>query len=218
MKHYKYIIFDLDGTLTDSAPGVINAIVYALEHLGVDVPEKKVLSTFVGPPLRESFHHSCGLSLEKTEEAIRFFREYYAPTGIYENSAYPGIAAALARLKDAGRTLAVATSKLDESAVQVVEHFGLAPYLDFVAGSTADGTRWDKADVLRYARARLGADADDALMVGDRKYDVEGAAKNGVACMGVLYGYGDREELERAGALCLAETPEDIARLILADQ
>ena len=217
MKHYPYIIFDLDGTLTDSGPGVMNAVTYALERFGVEVPDRNALRAFVGPPLRESFRRFGGLSPEKAEEAILVFREYYEPTGIFENSVYPGIEAMLSELKAAGRTLAVATSKLDKTALRVLDHFGLSPYFDVVIGSRVDGTLSEKAEVLKYALTRLGADAEDALMVGDRKYDVEGAAENGVACLGVLYGYGDREELERAGAMCLAETPEDVARLILAD-
>ena len=216
MKHYPYIIFDLDGTLTDSGPGVMNAVTYALERFGVEVPDKTALRAFVGPPLRESFRRFGGLSPEKADEAILVFREYYEPTGIFENSVYPGMEAALSRLKAAGRTLAVATSKLDVTSYRVLDHFGLSPYFDVVAGSRADGTLSEKAEVLEYALTRLGIGAADALMVGDRKYDVEGAAKNGVECMGVLYGYGSEEELLSAGAICLAETPADIARLILA--
>ena len=217
MKHYPYIIFDLDGTLTDSGPGVMNGIVYALERFGIAAPDRAALHECIGPPLRDSFQRLGGFSREKAEEAIEVFREYYGPTGIFENSVYPGVAAMLGELKAAGRTLAVATSKLDVSAYRVLDHFGLSAYFDVVIGSRADGTLSEKVEVLKYALTRLGADAADALMVGDRKYDVEGAAENGVACMGVLYGYGDREELERAGAICLAETPADIARLILTD-
>ena len=217
MKHYPYIIFDLDGTLTDSGPGVMNGITYALERFGIEAPERSALHECIGPPLRESFQRLGGFSREKAEEAIEVFREYYAPIGIFENSVYPGIAAALGELKAAGRTLAVATSKLDESALRVLDHFGLSSYFDLVVGSRADGTLSEKAEVLEHALKLLDADAADALMVGDRKYDVEGAAENGVTCMGVLYGYGDRAELERAGAICLAVTPADIARLILAD-
>ena len=215
MKQYPYIIFDLDGTLTDSGPGVMNGIIYALERFGVEAPEKSALHECIGPPLRESFQRLGGFSPEKAEEAILVFREYYEPTGIFENSVYPGMEAALGRLKAAGRTLAVATSKLDVTALRVLDHFGLSPYFDVVVGSRADGTLSEKAEVLGHALGLLGAGAADALMVGDRKYDVEGAAENGVECMGVLYGYGDREELRRAGAMCLAETPADIARLIL---
>ena len=217
MKYYPYIIFDLDGTLTDSGPGVMNGIIYALERFGVEAPDRAALHECIGPPLRESFRRLGGFSREKAEEAIEVFREYYAPIGIFENSVYPGIAAALGELKAAGRTLAVATSKLDVSALRVLDHFGLSAYFDLVVGSRADGTLSEKAEVLEHTLRLLGAGAADALMVGDRKYDVEGAAENGVACMGVLYGYGSREELERAGAVCLAETPEDIARLILEE-
>ena len=215
MKHYKYIFFDLDGTLTDSGPGVMNGIVYALERFGVAPPDEASLHECIGPPLRDSFQRLGGFSREKAEEAILVFREYYEPTGIFENSVYPGIEAMLGALKAAGRTLAVATSKLDETALRVLDHFGLSTYFDVVIGSRADGTLSEKAEVLKYALTRLGADAADVLMVGDRKYDIEGAAENGVACLGVLYGYGSREELLSAGAISLAETPADIARLIL---
>ena len=211
---YDVILFDLDGTLTDSGPGIMNAAAYAMEHYGLRYDEA-LLRRFVGPPLLESFRDFCGFSGEKVIEAVEVFREYYGPTGIFENSVYPGMEAALNRLKAAGRTLAVATTKLDTSAYRVLDYFGLSPYFDVVAGSHADGTFSEKAEVLACVLERLGVGAADALMVGDRKYDVEGAAENRVACMGVLYGYGSREELLSAGVICLAETPEDIARLIL---
>lgn len=217
MKNYDIILFDLDGTLTDSGPGIMNAAAYAVKKLGAPVPDRSVLRAFVGPPLADSFERFCGFPREKALEAVQAYREYYNVTGIFENSVYPGMEKALSALTGAGKTLAVATSKPETAARRVLEHFGLAGYFTVIAGATEDGSRVAKADVVAYALERLGVSGPGvALMVGDREHDVLGAAANGLECMGVLYGYGSRVELESAGAVCTADTPEDVARLILA--
>lgn len=214
---YDVILFDLDGTLTDSGPGIMNAAAYAMEHYGLRA-DKETLRRFVGPPLLESFRDFCGFDRAKCEEAIWVFREYYEPKGIFENSVYPGVPEMLETLLAAGKRLAVATSKLDSAARRVLEHFDLAKYFELASGSLADNTRTTKAEVVAWALETLGvtdADKGRALMVGDREHDVRGARKNGLDCLGVLYGYGDAAELERAGAIALAATPRETAELIL---
>ena len=188
------ILFDLDGTLTDSQEGIINAISYALDYMGVHM-ERGELVKFIGPPLLESLPEYCGFNLKQSEDAIERFREYYQARGWLENAPYPGVPALLRDLKAAGKELLVATSKPEDMAVQVLEHFGLAQYFERICGapsSAPDSTR--KADVVR--RALSGAaDPSRAVMVGDRRHDVAGAKENGLPCIGVLYGYGGREEL-----------------------
>ena len=213
---FDVILFDLDGTLTDSADGIINSFVHALKHYGLPHDDREVLRRIVGPPLPYSFSHFYGFSSEKTEEAVSIFREYYQKIGIFENKVYDGVPEMLAALKQAGFTLAVATSKPEVFAERILERFGLASYFTAVAGATMDEKRTGKADVIRYAMEKLGiSDASRIVMVGDREHDILGAAAIGVTSIGVLYGYGDREELCRAGADSLAETPQDVVSHIL---
>ena len=214
---YDVILFDLDGTLTDSGPGIMNAAAYAMEHYGLR-HDPETLRRFVGPPLLDSFRDYCGFDREKCEEAIWVFREYYEVKGIFENSVYPGVPEMLQKLLDSGKRLAVATSKLDSAAVRVLEHFDLAKYFELAAGSLADNTRTRKAEVVAWVLETLGvtdADKNRALMVGDREHDVFGARENGLDCLGVLYGYGDAAELRGAGAIALAATARETAELIL---
>jgi phosphoglycolate phosphatase len=216
MKNYNTILFDLDGTLTDSGPGILNAVVYAMEKFGFPTPDEAVLRSFVGPPLHESFERVCSFDADKAQEAVRVFREYYNDTGIFENSVYPGMKQALSALVDAGKTLGVATSKPETAARRVLDYFDLSKYFTVIVGASADGTRIQKADVVTCAMEQLGVTSGQALMVGDREHDVRGAAANGLECLGVLYGYGDRAELENAGAIALASTAQEMAEMILS--
>lgn len=209
---YETIYFDLDGTLTDSGPGIMNAVAYALKALGWRVPEREALRRYVGPPLVDSFQRYEGMRLDAARQAVEQYRVYYNVTGKFENTPYPGIRALLARLREKGRRLIVATSKPEALSVEILEHFDLARYFDFIAGSTLDETRMTKAQVLRYAMARGGN--ENAVMVGDRCYDVEGARENGLSCVGVAYGYGGRAELEAAGAISVAETVPELEQLL----
>ena len=198
------ILFDLDGTLTDPKVGITKAVAVALDHFGIR-EEPDHLTHFIGPPLDESFPEFYGFSQEQVDTATELFRDYYTRQGWRENIPYPGAADLLRDLKAAGRTTMIATSKPEAMAVQVLEHFGLAQYFEQICGapsSAPDSAR--KADVVRRA---LGGAADPsrAVMVGDRRHDVEGARENGLPCIGVLYGYGGREELEAAGAEFIAE-------------
>ena len=208
------VFFDLDGTLTDSGPGITASVAYALEKLGTEPPAREALRRFIGPPLLQSFARFCGFDEAKCREAVRLYREYFTAGGMFENSVYPGIPEALAELRAAGFRLAVATSKPELFSREIVAHFGLAGCFEAVCGAAMDETRTEKADVLRYALDTLGVKAEESLMVGDRAHDVLGAKALGVPCVGVLWGYGSREELTAADAAALAETPAELAALL----
>ncbi len=215
MGNYEYIFFDLDGTLTDSAAGIMNSFTYAIEHMGGKVSDKAGLKKFVGPPLQETFEKSLGYSPEDTTRAITFYREYYhGMGGRFENEVYPGIEELLTRLKSKGKKLIVATSKNEYGTKVVLEHFGLDKYFDFIAAAN-DADRQHKTEVLRYAIEEIGVkDLSTAVMIGDRENDITAAKTLGIDSIGVLYGYGDEKELTTAGATYLAESAEDIERLV----
>ncbi len=212
-----HILFDLDGTLTDPGIGITNSVMYALERYGISVDSRESLYRFIGPPLVDSFQRFYGFSPADARAAVDVYREYFADRGIFENEVYPGIPALLSRLRAAGLRLIMATSKPEEYAVQIAEHFGLTDFFDCIAGAAMDETRSQKWEVIEYALARCGVtDRDAVLMVGDRKHDVLGASRCGLACLGVLYGYGSRDELEKAGACAFAETVEAVGDYILS--
>ncbi|MBR1741039.1 MAG: HAD family hydrolase [Lachnospiraceae bacterium] len=208
---YKNILFDLDGTLTDPGLGITNSVMYALRRFDIHAEDRAALYKFIGPPLRESFEVFYGFSREKSEMAIRYYREYFSERGLYENEVYDGIESLLNTLKERGKTLLVATSKPEVYAVRILKHFKLYDYFDFVAGATMDSTRNEKADIIKYAlqSCRI-SEKSSTVMVGDRKHDVIGARENGLDSIGVLFGYGNADELKDAGAAFLAEKPEDI--------
>ena len=206
---YSIILFDLDGTLTDSAEGIVNSVVYALERKGIPYTSNRELRRFVGPPLQDSFRDYCGFSEEQAKEAVKIFREYFTEKGIYENSVYEGVSEMLDALCKAGFTLAVATSKPEAFAEQILMRFDLAKYFSVIAGAEMNGT--SKPVVIRQALQRLGAEpSDQILMVGDREHDILGAKEVGIASLGVLYGYGSMEELHEAGADHIVHTPSEI--------
>ena len=208
---YHTILFDLDGTLTDSGPGITNSVAYALKKWNIEEKDINVLRKFVGPPLDVSFAKYYGFSKEKCVQAIQYYREYYLTKGIYENQVYDGMEDLLKWLRDTGRRAIVATSKPEPSAIHVLEYFHMDSYFDIIAGATMDGSRVEKSDVIRYALDRAGIrDLSGVVMVGDRENDIQGAKANGLDSIGVLYGYGSREELEEAGAMQIAETVEDL--------
>lgn len=211
---YQAVLFDLDGTVTDSAPGITNSAAYALEKFGIHVEDKDTLRPFIGPPLLDSFARFYGFTAEQSRQAVVYYREYYRDRGIYENAVYDGMEELLQSLRAAGKIL-LATSKPEQFAIQILEHFHIAEYFDVIAGATMDETRTDKADVIAYALEKAGiADPSAAVMVGDREYDVLGAKAFGMDCIGVLYGFGSRAELEQAGARYLAETVEEIGTFV----
>lgn len=212
MKEYHTYFFDLDGTITDSSAGITNSVMYALKKFGIEEGDRTKLYKFIGPPLIVSFRDYYGFSEEDVLRAIQYYREYYQDKGIFENRVYDGFEEMLKELKSAGKRLAVATSKPEPYARRIIEHFGLSPYFDYVAGMELDGGRGTKAEVIQYALKALGIeDKSGVLMVGDREHDVIGAKEAGIDCLGVLYGFGSREELERAGADYIAETVGEIS-------
>ncbi|MBO5197164.1 MAG: HAD family hydrolase [Lachnospiraceae bacterium] len=216
MNHYTTVLFDLDGTLTDPKVGITSSVAYALKSFGIAVEDLDSLRPFIGPPLKESFMVYYGFSDEQASEAVSKYREYFSVTGIFENEVYEGIPELLSALKCAGRRVILATSKPKIYAEQILEHFGLAKYFDYVAGSELDGTRVKKAEVIDYALAQVGiADRSCAVMVGDRLHDILGAKETGLPSIGVLYGYGNRPELETAGADRIAADVAELERLLL---
>ncbi len=210
---YKAILFDLDGTLTDSGEGITKSVQYALEKLGRPEPDLQKLRCFVGPPLMEQFMAYAGVDEEAARQAVVWYRERYAPTGIFENEVYPGVEKMLADLKAGGYLLAVASSKPEFFVNKVLDHFSLTGYFDVIAGSGLDGTRTRKAEVIEEALARLGLSGDrgSVVMVGDRDQDINGARQAGMECLAVAYGYGPLEELEAAGPLAIVNSPAEVA-------
>lgn len=201
MHSFDTILFDLDGTITDSAPGVMNAFHYALSAFGIEPESHAELKKVVGPPLTYSFHTFYGVPEERVPEIMEYYLSYYLPRGIYENSVYPGMEELFQRLRAAGKRLVVASSKRQDGVDTVMVHFGLDKYFDLMAGSDQSAGRVEKSHVIRYILDTLGIDdISTAILVGDRKYDVEGALPFGLATVGVLHGYGSEEELKAAGA------------------
>ena len=206
---YKCLLFDLDGTLTDSGEGIINSVVYSLEKLGLPVPPMSELRKFVGPPLKDSYAR-VGVPEDKIDEAIINYRvRYDTQGGKFENLVYDGIEELLERLKADGFRLFVATSKPEPLAREVLEHFNLTHWFEEIAGASMDGVRLTKAQVIQYLLDQIG-ELDDALMIGDTEYDVIGARNLGIPCVGVTWGYGLRESLERECAVHIVDTPMEL--------
>lgn len=196
---YKSILFDLDGTVTDSTEGIINSIMYALEKLEYVPEDTSVLKKFIGPPLLESFKNYFGFSDEKSELALKFYREYYVPKGLYQNRVYDGIEELLLKLNAKGYDVLLATSKPEPQAREVINHFKLTKYFSFIAGVPLNEKGYTKIDVINYALEHTATkDKSEILMVGDTHFDVEGAKACGIDSVGVLYGMGDAEELKEA--------------------
>ena len=214
---WETILFDLDGTLTDPAEGITKAVEVALNHYGITVEERSTLNKFIGPPLDESFPEFYGFNDEQVREATRVFREYFGRQGWAENIPYPGIDKLLGDLKAAGKKLIIATSKPEEFAVRIMNHFGLAQYMDVIAGASTDNQEGaKKANVIRKALQRAGVeDLSSVVMVGDRRHDVAGGHEVGMKVIGVLYGYGDRAEHEAAGADYIVEDIPGLEKLLL---
>ena len=208
----KTILFDLDGTLTDSGEGIINCAIMTLEHFGLPVPTREELRVFVGPPLHESFIHH-GVPAEKAEEAVKIYRSRYIPIGAYENTPYPGIRELLEALKAKGHTLYVATSKPEGMSVKILEHFDLAKYFDRICGASMDTSRSTKEAVIAYLIGQNGR-SDNMVMVGDTKFDVIGAKEHGIPCIGVSWGYGTVEDMVSAGAASIAHSMEELLEML----
>lgn len=208
----KTILFDLDGTLTDSGEGIIKCASLALEHFGLPVPDWEEMRTFVGPPLGDSFIRH-GVPEERVEEAIAVYRSRYIPIGKFENHPYPGIRELLEQLKQQGHTLFVATSKPEAMSIEILEHFDLAKYFQQICGATMDGTRSSKEAVIEYLIDGNGRDSR-MIMVGDTKFDILGAKAHGIPAMGVAWGYGEISDMRAAGAAAIAENPQQLLEIL----
>ncbi len=214
---YHTILFDLDGTLTDSKEGILNCLRYAFGKMGEPVPTEDVLIKFIGPPLQDSYMRFCGFDKEQAARGIELFRERYVPIGKFENAAAPGMAELCARLQADGYVLALSSSKPEEMCVPICRKFGFAPFLTAIVGSPPGGD-WEKVDVIRETLRRLDmepADRSTVLMVGDRKFDVCGARECGIDCVGVeFFGYAAPGELEESGAVAVVSTADELERFI----
>lgn len=208
----KAIFFDLDGTLTDSGEGILNCAALALEHFGIPVPSREEMRVFVGPPLHETFQ-KFGIPAGKTDEAIRIYRSRYNTVGKFENLPYPGIRELLEKLKEQGCRLFVATSKPEETSVEILEKFELAAYFEVIAGATLDNSRSSKSAVIAYLLEKIGP-VENVVMVGDTAFDVLGAKAHGIPTIGVSWGYGKAADMERAGAIAVAHSTQELFELL----
>lgn len=215
---HTHLFFDLDGTITDSRPGIIRAAQHALRHFGINARDEDLLP-FIGPPLLYSFQQYCGMDAGQAREAVAVYREYYREQGIFECTVYAGVAELLQAAHAAGRVICLATSKPEVFARRIVEHFDLARYFDFIGGATLQGDRDSKEAVLAHACAALGrTNMTGCLLVGDRVYDVQGAEALGMDCAGVLYGYGAPEEFLSPAVVRVCRTVAELHEFLLPEQ
>lgn len=213
---YDTILFDLDGTLTNPKEGITKSVEYALHHFGISVPDRDALCQFIGPPLMDSFMEYYGFDQSKAITAIEKYRERFREKGIYENVLYDGVPEMLEAFKKRGLRLVLATSKPTVFAVEILNYFKLNQYFDFVSGAQLDGSRDKKGDVIHYALEQMPAlRLERVLMAGDRLHDIVGAKENALDCAGVLYGFGNRDELEQAGADYIVPSVGALRTLIL---
>ncbi len=208
----KAVLFDLDGTLTDSGEGIINCAIFAMEKLGIPVPPREKMGVFVGPPLWDTFR-DFGVPSNRLDEAVDIFRSRYVPIGKFENIPYPGIREVLEALRNQGRKLYVATSKPEVTAREILDHFDLSRYFTEICGATIDKSRSAKEEVIAYLLSLDGCQ-ENSVMVGDTAFDVIGAAAHGIPTIGAAWGYGKTEDMVSAGAAAIAQSPEDLLRII----
>lgn len=213
---YEFILFDLDGTLTDAGPGILNCIEYALTDQGIELPERSNMRTFLGPPLAVTFREHFNMSDVQIAQAIEKYRERYHDVGMFENSVYDGVPELLQSLQASGIRMATATSKPEYSATRILQHYELDQYFEFIGASSLDGSRDSKASVIKHTLATTGAHPtkDSMIMVGDRHHDVDGAREHGINTIGVLWGYGDQDELSSAGATEIVHTPQELLAVL----
>lgn len=209
----KTILFDLDGTLTDSGEGIINCALLALSHYGITVEDRNAMRVFVGPPLHESFV-KFGVPEEEAANAIEIYRSRYIPIGAYENVPYPGIRELLGRLKEEGHKLYVATSKPEGMSINILKHFDLDGYFEIICGASMDASRSSKDKVIAYLLEKTGHQ-ENTIMVGDTKFDVLGAKAHGIPTVGVSWGYGEVADMVEAGAMCIVDTMEELYKALV---
>lgn len=214
--HLQTLLFDLDGTLSDPMLGITHSVQYALSKYGIMVNDLQTLCPFIGPPLQDSFQEFYHFTSTQADEACKYYHEYFVEKGMYENKLYPGVPRLLEQLRNDGKKLMVATSKPEPLARQILQYFGIDHYFQFIGGDTLERTRSAKAEVIKYVIEQNNiTDLSQLVMIGDRKHDVIGAKAVGLVSVGVLYGYGDRCELENAGADCIVETIQDLEKVLL---
>ncbi|WP_195987606.1 HAD family hydrolase [Clostridium sp. D53t1_180928_C8] len=212
----KYILFDLDGTLTDPKVGITKSVDYALNKFNIKVDNLDELCKFIGPPLKDAFMEYYNFTEVQSEEAIKYYRDYFSERGIYENFVYEGLENMLKLLNDNNKICIVATSKPTVFAVKILEHFNLNKYFSFICGSNIDGTRSKKKEVIQHVIERNKIkDLSQVIMVGDRKHDVYGAKEIGLQSVGVLYGYGDYDELRNSGADYIVNNIKELSNLLI---
>lgn len=209
----RVVLFDLDGTLTDSSKGILASITYMLKNLELEVPDEEVLRTFIGPPLSLSLGNLYGMDKEAAQKATLIYRDYYAAYGILQLEVYPGIAETLAELSE-NYTLGVATSKPTPYAQQIINNLNFTPYFNGIFGADMEGKREGKAAIIKDALIDLAVKPEEVIMVGDREFDIKGARENGVDSIGVLYGFGNRRELEQAGANEIVQLASEIPAVV----
>ena len=214
---YSHILFDLDGTITEPFEGITKAVQYSLKKFGIEVEDRRVLAPFIGPPLVESLTERYGFTMEDAVAAVAKYREYFAVKGLYENELFEGIPELLSDCRKAGYKISMATSKPTHYARIIAEHFDIARYFDAIHGSSLDGTRITKSSVVAEAVQEEHLDPTRALMIGDRRHDVEGAGEHGIRTVGVLYGYGSREEHEAAGAAYIVNDLDELRELLICE-
>ena len=213
----EFVFFDLDGTLTDPALGITNSLMYAMQKMGLPTASREELYKFIGPPLVDMMMQEFGFTKEKAMEGLALYREYFSVKGLFENEVYGGIPELLASLQASGYKLVLATSKPEDYARQILDHFDLSKYFYFIGGSDMAETRATKEAVIEYDLTSLGnPDPSTCIMIGDRKYDVIGARAYGIDCVGVLFGYGSREELADAKAAYIAETVDELGEILMS--
>lgn len=214
MSKYKVIAFDLDGTLTNPERGQLTGFEYAFKKHGISYPSREWLKRYIGPPIHDFWQRDFSLSLEKVIEMIETYREYYNVYGFRENDIYEGIHEMLSQLKERGYTLVVATGKPEQIANRILSLFDLSKYFDFIGGASEDDSRHRKADILKYTLDAVGASPERAVLIGDRKFDAEGALAIGADSIGVTWGHGSEAELEAAGFTAIAKSPKEVVKYI----
>jgi len=216
MKNKEYILFDLDGTLTDSAPGITNCVKYSLEKMGKEIPSFNILKKFIGPPLVDSFMEYIGMSREEALMAVENYRERYRDIGIFENDVYEGVEDLLGTLKSKGKTIILATCKPKVFADRILKHFGLLKYFDFTVGAYLDGRLGYKEEVIEEI-IKIGKikDKSKMVMIGDRHHDIEGAKAHGIHSIGVSYGFAEDGELQKAGADFIVNSTYEILNILI---
>lgn len=211
----KYILFDLDGTVTDPMIGITKSVRYALNKFGIEVEDLNNLCKFIGPPLKDSFMNFYNFTEEDALKAISYYREYFSTNGLYENTVYENFEDMLIALKNDGKSLIIATSKPTVFAEKILEHFNLKKYFDFISGSNLDNTRTKKADVISYAlEQQMINNMSEIIMIGDREHDIIGAKALNIESIGVLHGYGSYEELSSSGADYIVKDVSELKSLL----